>query len=311
MRVTGLIENWPKEDLVAELLHYQQLAALTLPRKEKLPHLPHIDYFAGIEPYKGCVGGDYLAVINFNEYNLVERIGEAGAAGDSALAMRLSKSLDAFCIVVADVSGHMLTDGMLAFYLDSGLRTGIGYEFLMHGEITDGLMERLNTRLYNLVDQTFLDRKPYITLLIGEIHDDGRFRFQLAGHPAPKVLSNEFDRLVVLGDEHTLRSAPLGMFPSVHRSDLESFEPAVATTQGYPVNEVHLLGTGDVLVLHTDGLCDQKDGGLDFCDGVLEQVLRRVKGESARGIYHAIRAEVCKSFPPQDDMTIVVIKKIS
>lgn len=307
----GMIADWPKEDLVAELLHYQQLAALTLPSKEKLPHLPNIDYFAAVEPYKGCVGGDYLAVINFSEYNLAERIKDAEAAGDPELGRRLSKSLDTFCIVVADVSGHMLTDGMMAFYLDSGLRTGIGYEFLMHGEITEGLMERLNTRHYNLVDRSFLDRKPYITLLIGEVHNDGRFRFQLAGHPAPKVLSNEFDRLVVLGDERTRVSAPLGMFPSVHRSDLESFEPTIATTHGYPVNEVHLLGTGDVLVLHTDGLSELKDGELDFCDRELERVLRRVKGESARNIYEAIREEVYRFSPPQDDMTIAVIKKLS
>ena len=51
-------------------------------------------------------------------------------------AMTLYRMMCGFglAVVVADVSGHMLTDGMMAFYLDSGLRTGIGYEFLMYGE---------------------------------------------------------------------------------------------------------------------------------------------------------------------------------
>ena len=62
----ALIKDWPQEKLVKEVLRLQDLAALALPREGNLPKLSNIDYFAVIEPYEGCVGGDILVIVNFS-----------------------------------------------------------------------------------------------------------------------------------------------------------------------------------------------------------------------------------------------------
>ena len=46
----------------------------------------------------------------------------------------------------------------------------------------------------------------------------------------------------------------------------------------YEINEWMLRGTGDILLLYTDGLADHRRGEEDYFPGRLEAVLRRVKG---------------------------------
>src|SRR5450756_598797 len=104
------ISEWTKDELVDELLHFQEVASLALPRHDHLPKLPGIDYVVGIEPCKGCVGGDHIAIVNFEEYNLKEKIVEAQKAGNATLAATLKHNLDSFGILVADAAGHMITD---------------------------------------------------------------------------------------------------------------------------------------------------------------------------------------------------------
>lgn len=303
------IKNWPKKDLVEELLHFQEVASLILPRKANLPRLPGIDYFAATEPYKGCVCGDHLIILNFDEYNIRDKIRIAQESGNEALTARLSKNLDSFGILIADAAGHMITDNTTANYLHAAFKTGVGYELKFKGEVTSELFEVLNTTFYNRMSPDFLRKKPYVTLIYGEVHNDGRFRFLSAGHPPPIVFSNEYDRIERLGDERTAASTPLGIFPSEYSVDIENFEPTIATKGRYHVNELRLLGDGDIMILYTDGLTEQQGGALNYCEARLEAVLREVKRESARDIYGAIRRELDVFCPPDDDLTIAVIKK--
>ena len=67
----------------------------------------------------------------------------------------------------------------------------IPYELDEHGFITNGLFENLNTGFFNSVGMS-----RFITMIYGEISDEGRFRFICAGHPAPVVFSNRFDRVM-------------------------------------------------------------------------------------------------------------------
>jgi hypothetical protein len=227
------IANWPKKDLVQELLHFQEVASLILPRKENLPRLSCIDYFAATEPYKGCVCGDHLTIVNFDEYNIKEKIRIAQESGDDVLAARLSKNLDSFGILIADA----------------------------------------------------------------------------AGHPPPIIFSSGSDRIERLGDERTVASTPLGILPLEYSVDIENFEPTTATKGKYHVNELRLLGDGDIMILYTDGLTEQREGGLNYCEARLEAVLRETKRESAREIYGAIRRDLDVFCPPTDDLTTAVIKK--
>ena len=85
-------------------MHFEDVASLALPVAQRLPKLQGIDYFAGTEPYKGRVGGDHLAVVNFGEYNLRKKIKESYEAKRQDLAAALEKNLSRFGIYNGEVT---------------------------------------------------------------------------------------------------------------------------------------------------------------------------------------------------------------
>jgi serine phosphatase RsbU (regulator of sigma subunit) len=303
------IKDWSEEDKLRELLHFQEIASLVLPRKEKFPKLNSIDYFARIEPYKGCVSGDHIIIVNFNEYKLKEKIKDAEKRGLDDLAEQLKKNVDSFGILVADVSGHQLTDSLIVNYLHAAFKLGVSYELSFRGSITTGLFELLNTSLYNHFSHPSVSNKPYITLMYGEIHNDGRFNFVSAGHPPPIIFSNKYDKIIKLEAEYTKSSTPLGVLPSKYHIGMDYYEPPIMTKEEYGINEIALLGEGDILLLYSDGLLEQQNGSVNFCDTHLEQVLRDVKCGTAKDIYLAIRENVAEQGVIDDDLTLVVMKK--
>lgn len=299
-----------------ELLHFQELAALALPRKDELPKLPNIDYFASTEPYKGCVGGDYFTFLNFDAYNLQERIRTAETDGKHPLAKNLRKNLDSFGIAVIDVAGHKITDNLIAVMLGAKLEIGFGYELTYNGEVTRGLFERTNTDLHHYINHAADGHPvavlPYATLIYGEVHNDGRFRYLSAGHPSPLVFSRESGTIQRLDDDRTRTSTALGVIPSKYHVNGRHFRlPPAKTKHKYPVNEIHLLGKGDIMLLYTDGLTEMDDGKFNFCDTGLEKVLRETRDGTAREVYDAIMAGVKSSAELTDDLTLAVIKKTS
>ena len=305
------IKEWTKDDLVDELLHFQDVASLTLPRRDHLPELAGIDYMAGIESCKGCVGGDHIALVNFDEYNLKEKIAEAQRAGNTTLAETLARNLDCFGLLVADAAGHKITDNTTINYLHGAFRIGVAYELKYNGQVTPALFEMLNARFYDRIQPEYLKMKPYLTLIYGEVHGDGRFRFLSAGHPPPLVFSHARDRIEILGDDRTKASTPLGIFPSAYSVDVEHFGPMPITKDKYDVNEIKLLGRGDIMLLYTDGLTEHlsADRTATFLDARLEHVLREAKNKSAKEIYGAIIQEYFAFGPPEDDLAIAVVKK--
>ena len=100
------------------------------------------------------------------------------------------------------------------------------------------------------------------------------------------------------------------MFPSEEDIDSSKHFGPLRTKPAYTVNQVSLMGRGDILLLHTDGLSElEREDGAQFFPTVLEETLRRNENESAKGIYQAI-VDSARSFaPPADDMTVVVIKR--
>jgi hypothetical protein len=305
------ISEWTKGELADELLHFQEVASLALPRYDHLPKLSGIDYGIGIEPWKGCVGGDHVAIVNFEEYNLKDKIAEAREAGDAGLTATLEQNLDCFGILVADAAGHMITDSTTVNYLHGAFKIGIGYELKYHGQITPALFEMLNTRFYDRMRPDYLRSKPYLTLIYGEVYNDGRFRFLSAGHPLPLVFSYERDRIVALGADSIKTSTPLGIFPSAYNADVEHFDPTPITKDKYAVNEIRLLGKGDIMLLYTDGLTEHHSGDRNhnFRDAKLEHILRQAKNCSARQISEVIRREYFAFGPQEDDLALVVIKR--
>lgn len=302
------IKEWPKDELVEELLHFQEVSSLVLPRS--YPRLPGIDYHVSIDPSRGCVGGDHVILVNFRKHKLKQKIAEARKSGNITLAERLEKNLDAFGILIADVAGHMISDSVTVNYLHGAFSTGVIYELNHNGEITPELFEIINSDFYTYMQPDYLQVKPYTTLLYGEIHGDGRFRFLSAGHPQPIIFSNEFNKIQMLGSDRTKASTPLGVLPGKFSIDTEHFGSPSITNGGFDVNEIQLLGHGDIMLLYTDGLIEHNDGTSRFRDTRLENILRETKDKPAKEICDAIKRELYSFSTPEDDLTLAIIKKV-
>jgi serine phosphatase RsbU (regulator of sigma subunit) len=181
---------------------------------------------------------------------------------------------------------------------------GALYELDMNGHITRHLFENLNTRFY----QSSGTHK-YMSLIYGEISDDARFRFLSAAHPLPLIFSNKHDRFMDVGAERRLSFPPLGMLPSFDAIDRNVTEvSSLGFKQHYEMNKWRLMGAGDILLLHTDGLTDHRRSDEEYAPARLEAKLREVKRRDARGIYDAIMEDVLAFAPPADDVSLVVVK---
>ena len=78
--------------------------------------------------------------------------------------------------------------------------------------------------------------------------------------------------------------------------------------QHYEMNEWQIMGAGDILLLHTDGLADHAREDAAYAPDMLEAKVREVKRRDARGIYEAIIEDVVAFAPPADDISLVVVK---
>ncbi len=251
----------------------------------------------------GAAGGDHIVYVDFDRrYDLGQRI---RVARDRSVADRLAENRDRVGILVADVSGHSASDALVAAMLHQAFLTGILYELDRYGEVTTRLFEILNTRFYNSLSFT-----KFVTLTYGEISNRGRFRFVSAGSPHPLIFSAEYDRFVTISADRLVGFYPLGMFPSEDDVDVSRNLGALRYKPSYTVNEVNLLGQGDILLLMTDGLAEhERPEGEPFLPHHLETTLRSIKHLPAREIFERIRDAAIAFAPPRDDLTLVVIKR--
>jgi serine phosphatase RsbU (regulator of sigma subunit) len=146
-------------------------------------------------------------------------------------------------------------------------------------------------------------------MIYGEISEDARFRFLSAAHPFPTVFSRREDRFMEVGPDLRRSFPPLGMLPSLHAIDRSTMGTStLGFKERYETNEWWLMGAGDILLLHTDGLVEHSRGDEPFFPGHLENTLRRVKDSSARDILGAIEQDLLAFNTPSDDVSVVVIK---
>jgi serine phosphatase RsbU (regulator of sigma subunit) len=80
--------------------------------------------------------------------------------------------------------------------------------------------------------------------------------------------------------------------------------------ENYEINEINLMGTGDILLLSTDGLTEHSNGAADYFPNQLEKKLREVKDLSAHKICKAIEDDIRAFGTVQDDLSYVVLKKL-
>ncbi len=269
--------------------------------------LANIEVFGQTFPLNGILGGDHIILVDFKRrHNLEARVARARRDGREDVARRLAECNDRVGVLLADSCGHDMTDALLTAMLHQAFLTGVLYELETHGHVTAKLFDTLNTRF-----QKSSSVSKFITMIYGEISEDGTFRFISAGHPKPLVYSAEFDRLVDIDPKRTRNFLPIGIFPSEGDIDEPPAAVPMPASKSFAVNEVSLMGTGDILLLQTDGLHEHADGDNEFVPRHLEESIRRVKDLPPHKIVAAVYEDMVRFAPPKDDTSLVVIKKIS
>jgi len=267
--------------------------------------LSNIDVAGKTFPFAGGVGGDHIIVVDFKErFDLDHRIELALERGNPQAASKLEECRSKLGVLLVDVSGHQVTDALLAAMLHQAFLVGVMYELETRGHVSTALFEILNTRFYQSSSVT-----KYLTMVYGEISEDGRFRFISAGHPQPLIFSREFDCFVDIEESRMVNMLPLGMFPSAEDVDRERDDEQPNIVQECTVNEVSLMAPGDIILLATDGLMELERDDDTYCPLHLEQVVRQHKDLGAAALLDRIYQDVQEYAQVDDDVSIVVLKR--
>ncbi len=295
-------DSWQAE-IRAEFANLEEIALATKPASGDLPELRGVDIDGISMPLRQAIGGDHVIYLDFKQrYDLERRIREAEAAGNERIVAGLRQSQQRAGVLVADVSGHKATDALVAAMLHQAFLLGAYYELDLFGEITTRLFEHINQRFYK---STTLNK--YLTMLYGEVSEQGRFRFFSAGHPAPLLFAGRPGRIEHLREDQLVRFPPVGMFASNAYMD-ELVDPGpLGYKRPYEVSEVDLLEAGDLLLLYTDGFAEH--GEERYIAERAEPLLETVRGLRASEICEHLRDDLVAFAPPEDDVSFVVIKK--
>jgi len=289
--------------LQAELRNFEEIARYLNPSPGEIPSLPGIDIGGLFLPLHGVIGGDHVIYIDFKRrYDLDARIAEVERAHRRRVAERLQDLRTRAGILVADVSGHRITDALIAAMLHQAFLLGANYELDLFGEITTRIFEHINTRFHRT---TSINK--FLTMIYGEITQEGQFRFISAGHPPPAVFSREYGRFMPISKDLLVSFPPVGMFPSRNDPDARRYRTRYGYKEDYSVNEIKLLSPGDILLLYTDGLSEH--GGGAFFPREVERMLADSSQVPASGICDRLREALLAAAAPQDDLSVVVIKK--
>lgn len=288
-----------------ELENFEEIVKHLIPQPGAVPRIDGIDIHGGTLALNGPVGGDHLIFVDFKQrFDLESRIQRGTEQGRPDVVANLRRCQKTAGIAVLDVSGHRVTDAFMAAMLHQAFLLGAIYELDMFGQVTKRLFENLNTRFY----QSSSEHK-FVSLIYGEISEDAGFRFLSAAQPFPLVFSSRHDRFMEIGQDLLISSPPLGMVPSRHVTDGNNTAGPLGFKEDYKMNEWVLMGAGDILLLHTDGLAEHRNTDDDYSPRRLEEKLREVKHRTATEIFDAIRMDLLAFGRPADDITLVVIKR--
>jgi serine phosphatase RsbU (regulator of sigma subunit) len=228
-------------------------------------------------------------------------------------------------VLVLDAQGHGLISAKIASTVHDTFHAFMLSELDRHGRTTPELFENINLRLaHSLTARNALGvsegeyAREIATMLYGEVHPYGYFRFVNFGHPPPLVFSAEYRQFVKLDKDRMVQFLPLGLqIPADHpdrkRYFSMQFRPRPANSSD--VAELRLMSPGDILFLYTDGVYDGSD---EEERQHLEAVMREHSGKSARDICNALLEHATKDDNHLrqigeeeriDDKTVFIIKR--
>jgi serine phosphatase RsbU (regulator of sigma subunit) len=228
-------------------------------------------------------------------------------------------------VLLVDAQGHGIISAKIASTVHDTFHAFMLTELDRNGKTTPNLFEEINLRLAQSVTaRNALGRnkddnsREIATMLYGEIHPGGTFRFVNFGHPPPLVFSAEYARFMEIDEARMVQFLALGLeIPEDHPDRNKYLSMALRTRQISPsdVAEITLMSPGDVLFLYTDGVYD----GSDAEDrSQIEAVIREHTNKPAREICNAILEYAVKQdqYLQQigeddriDDKTVFIIKR--
>lgn len=289
-----------------EILNFQQIARNIEPNPGEIPSVYGLDIYGETISLLGEVCGDHIIYVDFSKrFNLDERIMIAEKEGRLGVRDKLIDLKNKSGILLSDVSGHSITDSLLNAMLHQAFLIGASYELSINGEITVDLFETINQRFYQ---SSAIDK--YITMIYGEIRNNGDFRFISAAHPLPLIFSSKYNKIVNIDNLNLINYPPIGTLPSESDIDGKIAQGVLGFKKRYSINTLNVMGQGDILVLFTDGFAEQNNGELDYTKKRLESRLIATKELSAREIFAGIKEDFREYCPaPDDDATMILIKK--
>ncbi|MBZ5653599.1 MAG: serine/threonine-protein phosphatase [Acidobacteriia bacterium] len=228
-------------------------------------------------------------------------------------------------VLLVDAQGHGIISAKIASTVHDTFHAFMLSELDRSGKTTPELFEKINLRLaLSVTARNALGRdandnsREIATMLYGEIHPDGHFRFVNFGHPPPLVFSAQYGRFMEIDKDRMVQFLALGLeIPEDHPDRNRYFSMGLRRKRmnSSDVAEITLMSPGDILFLYSDGVYD----GSDEQDRLrIERVIREQKNEPAKEICSAILQYAVKqdAYLRQigeedrlDDKTVFVIKR--
>ena len=227
-------------------------------------------------------------------------------------------------VLLVDAEGHGIISAKIASTVHDTFHALMLSELDRWGRTTPELFERLNLRLAQSVTaRNALGRseeefaREIATMLYGEVHPYGYFRFVNFGHPPPLVYSAEFGRFVEICKDRMVQFLALGLQIPEDHPDRNKYQSMKFRNRANSsdVAEITLMSPGDILFLYTDGVYD---GSSEDDRKRLEGVMRGCHWKSAKEICQALMDEAVREDERLrqigegdriDDKTVFIIKR--
>jgi len=249
--------------------------------------------------------------------------------GKSSEQLRIAENLRSLYatagVLLVDAQGHDIIAAKIASTVHDTFHAFMLSELDSHGTTTTDLFEKLNLRLAesatarNALGRTLReDAREIATLLYGEIHPGGNFRFVNFGHPPPLVFSAKYSRFMEIDKNRMVQFMALGLeIPENHPDRNKYIWVKLRKRRIEPSDlaEITLMGKGDILFLYSDGVYD---GSNERERHQIEDVIRAHQPDSAKNVCHAVldyaRARDARlreqgHGDEVDDKTVLIIKR--
>jgi serine phosphatase RsbU (regulator of sigma subunit) len=270
----------------------------------------HVEWLKSRPGYQPTMGTEYRRARSSEQVRVAEDLHELYSTAG---------------VLVVDAQGHGIISAKIASTVHDTFHALMLAELDHRGKTTPEFFERINLRLaHSVTARNALGRsekenaQEIATMLYGEVHPYGYFRFVNFGHPPPLIFSLEFRKFMDIDRSRMVQFLPLGLqIPDDHpdRGRYLSLESRQRQANSADVAELKLMSPGDILFLYTDGVYDGSDQeerrklenvmrercllpAKDICKALLEYALKRDDRLRQDGEQFRI-----------DDKTVFIIKR--